>query len=190
MDHQAPAPDPLRKADSFALRVVAIVDDIVRYAASVIATTAIVAIFLSLMADVIVRYFTTRGLGWPAEVPNLLFPWLVMGGIVLAANRGAHIAVSILLYALSRRNARILLAAMQILVFATFAFLSYVAIDVIKITGQQLYPLTGIPQFYAYAAMIFGFVGIAVTSLIMLVRVLLADDPMSIQHDEIGEPTT
>ncbi len=161
------------------------VEEVVRYVASAIAVFSLVAIFLALMADVIVRYLTNRGLGWPAEVPNLLFPWMVMGGIVLAAHRGAHIAVPILLSSLSRASARILLAAMQLLVFATFIFLSYIAIDVIQITGQQLFPVTGIPQFYAYAAMIFGFLGIAAMSLTTFVRVMVTEDPRSIHHGEI-----
>jgi TRAP-type C4-dicarboxylate transport system permease small subunit len=172
------------RAAPAALRVANLIDQGIGLVASTIGVLSIVAIFLALMADVIVRYLTTRGLGWPAEVPNLLFPWLVMGGIVLAAHRGAHISVSLLLDAISLGAARVLLVAMQVLILVTFAYLAFVAIDVIKVTGHQLFPLTGIPQFYAYAAMIFGFVGIVATCAVHLVRVLYAEDPRVIFAEE------
>ena len=174
------------KAGSPALRLAAWVDRIVTVAAATVALSSIIAIFLALLAEVLSRYLTTRGLGWPTEVPNILFPWLVMGGIVLAAHRGAHIAVSILLYALTPAAAKILLAAMQILVAATFIFLSYASIAVVQITGNQLFPVTGIPQLYAYSSMFFGFGGIAIISLVTLVRVLHATDPRSVL-DESAE---
>ena len=172
--------DPRRKADPPALRIAAGVDRVVTVAAAAVALGSIIAIFLALLAEVLIRYLTTRGLGWPTEVPNLLFPWLVMGGIVLAAHRGAHIAVSILLHALTPGAAKVLLVGMQLLVAATFVFLSYVSIAVVEITGNQLFPVTGIPQLYAYLSMFFGFGGIAIISLVTLIKVLYADDPRSV----------
>lgn len=183
-----PSTSAVRRADSSALRFVDAVDRIVAFVAALIGVLSIVAIFLALMADVVVRYFSTRGLGWPAEMPNILFPWLIMGGVVLAAHRGSHIAVPILLQAMNRGVARITLVAMQLVIIATFAFLSWVAIDVIKITGNQLFPITRVPQLYAYSAMIFGFGGIAVTAAITLVRVLFAEDPRELNTDS-GENT-
>ena len=56
-------------------------------------TTA--AIFVILSANVILRYTTGASLQWASELPELLFPWLVLSGIVLAAQHGSHIAVVI-----------------------------------------------------------------------------------------------
>ena len=75
---------------------------------------------------------------------------------------------------------------MQVLVAATFIFLSYASIAVVQITGNQLFPVTGIPQLYAYSSMFFGFGGIAIISLVTLVRVLHATDPRSVL-DESAE---
>ena len=54
-------------------------------------------IFVILVANTILRYATGSSLQWANEVPELLFPWLVMSGVVLAAQRGAHITTSFLL---------------------------------------------------------------------------------------------
>ena len=45
-------------------------------------------IFLILVCNTVLRYATGSSLQWANEVPELLFPWLVMSGIVLAAAHG------------------------------------------------------------------------------------------------------
>ena len=47
-------------------------------------------IFVILCANTALRYITGSSLQWANEVPELLFPWLVMSGVVLAAQQGAH----------------------------------------------------------------------------------------------------
>ena len=42
-------------------------------------------IFIILVANTVLRYATGTSLQWANEVPELLFPWLVMSGVVLAA---------------------------------------------------------------------------------------------------------
>ncbi|HQR21864.1 MAG TPA: TRAP transporter small permease subunit, partial [Burkholderiaceae bacterium] len=54
------------------------------------------AIFCILCSDVVLRYFSGSSLRWASEIPELLFPWLVMAGVVLAAQHGAHIATTFL----------------------------------------------------------------------------------------------
>ena len=156
-------------------------DTAVTLLATALAVSAIVALFLALSGDVVVRYFTTRGLGWPAEMPNLLFPWLVMGAIVLAAQRGQHVAVTVILPLLRRPVARMLLLAMQALVALTFLYLAYIGLEVIEITAIEVYPVTGISSKYAYFALIFGFVGIGVTALTTLGWLLVTEDPLTVR---------
>ena len=43
-------------------------------------------IFAILVANTVLRYATGTSLQWANEVPELLFPWLVMAGVVLAAH--------------------------------------------------------------------------------------------------------
>ncbi|UEM24188.1 TRAP transporter small permease (plasmid) [Skermanella mucosa] len=156
-------------------------DTVIAVAATVIAIGALVSLFLSLMAEVVVRYLTTQGLGWPSEMPNILFPWLVMAGIVLAAQRGAHISVTLILDMLGRRGARLLLLGMQVVVAATFFYLAYIGLAVIEITGSEVYPVTGISARWAYLSLIVGFIGVGLTAVTTFGRLLLVEDPRSVR---------
>jgi TRAP-type transport system small permease protein len=166
--------------------IIQVVDAAIAAIAATVAILALVALFVALSAEVVVRYLTTQGLGWPTEMPNLLFPWLVMGGIVLAAQRGQHIAVTAILSFLGRNSARLLLLALQALIAGTFFHLSYIGLAVIEITGTEVYPVTGVSARYAYLALIFGFVGVGLTAVTSFVRLLIAEDPLSVRAP-VGE---
>lgn len=167
--------------------VVKWVDSSIVVTGSVIAISALVIMFVSLMAEVIVRYLTNQGMGWPTEMPNILFPWLVMSGIVLAAQRGQHIAVGAINTLLGTVGNRILMLALQALVAATFFYLAWVGLDVLEITGSEVYPVTGISSRWAYMALIVGFVGLGITALSTFVRLLLASDPLSVRVHHVEE---
>ena len=53
-------------------------------------------IFVILTFNTLLRYINGASLQWANEVPELLFPWLVMSGVVLAALHGKHITTSFL----------------------------------------------------------------------------------------------
>lgn len=167
--------------------VVREVDRIISACCIVLAIASLCTMFFSLMVDVGVRYVTNQGLGWPGETPNLLFPWLVMSGVVLAAQRGQHIAVVAVQGFLGRAGNRALLLLLQTLVAATFFYLAYVGLDVIEITGTEINPVTGISASWAYLALIAGFVGLGITAVTTFVRLLLAEDPLSVRAHRIEE---
>jgi len=173
--------------ESLAALVVRWVDNTIVGISTTLAIGTLAVMFLSLMAEVIVRYLTNQGMGWPTEMPSILFPWLVMGGVVLAAQRGQHIAVTALNGILGKSGNRILLIAHQILIAAAFFYLAWVGLDVIEITGSEAYPVTGITAQWAYLALIYGFVGLGITALTTLVRVLQADDPLSVRVHHVEE---
>ena len=152
-----------------------------------LAVTSLGAMFISLLAEVVVRYLTNQGMGWPTEMPNILFPWLVMSGIVLAAQRGQHIAVTALNGMLGRTGNRVLLLGHQVLIVATFFYLAWVGLDVLEITGTEEYPVTGITAYWAYLALVVGFVGLGLTALTTFVRLLLASDPLAVRPHHIEE---
>lgn len=167
-----------------ALRLANAVGAVIDVASMTIAILAIVAMFVSLMLEVVVRYVTHTGLGWPNEIPNLLFPWLIMGGIVLGAQRGAHIAAEALRTQLGEGALRVLLMLIHLLVAVAFAYLAQLSLQVIAITRTQVFPITGLGQAWAYSAMLFGFWGIAISSAVNLVRVAFARDPRNVQHSD------
>jgi len=143
--------------------------------------------FVSLMAEVVVRYLTNQGMGWPTEMPTILFPWRVMSGIVLGAQRGQHIAVAAITTKLGKRGNRVLLLSHQVLIAVTFFYLAWVGLDVIEITGSERYPVTGISAQWAYLSMIYGFVCLGLTALTSIAHLICADDPLRVRAHHIEE---
>ncbi len=172
------------KAGPPALRIANAIGFLIDCLAMVIAIACIVFTFLALMMEVVIRYMTQSGLGWPNEVPNLLFPWLIMGGIVVGAVRGSHIAAEAIQGFLSKERLRILLMLINLLVAVSFAYLSYLSLQVIAITKAQVFPMTGLAQAWAYSSLLFGFGGITIASLVNLVRVAFSDDPSNLHQPE------
>ena len=158
-------------------RLARLIDAILSNAATAVILATLGGLFLSLMAEVVVRYATNAGLGWPNEAPALLFPWLTMAGAVLAAQYGRHIAVQILADALPSPVARLLMAAGALLAAATFAFLTWHGLKVMKIAGGEVYPVTGLTANIPYAALIAGFVGLSLTALTTLPLIYRAEKP-------------
>ena len=135
-------------------------------------------LFLSLMAEVIVRYATSAGLGWPNEMPALLFPWLTMAGAVLAAQYGRHIAVQLVAESLPPASARVLMIVGALIAAVTFAFLTWHGIKVMRIAGGEVYPITGLTANIPYGALISGFVGLGITALTTITLILRAPNPV------------
>lgn len=148
---------------------------------AVLAIASLVSMFASLFAEVIIRYLTNQGLGWPTELPELLFPWLVMSGVVLAAQRGQHIAVTAILRFLNRAAARVLLMFLQLLIGATFFYFTHLACNLLEIVGEELYPVTQISQYWGYLAMVVGCAAVGVTAVTTIWRLILADDPREVR---------
>jgi TRAP-type C4-dicarboxylate transport system permease small subunit len=166
---------------------VLVIDKVVFAIFVVLAFASVIAMFVSLLLEVIVRYLTNQGLGWTTELPELLFPWLVMSGVVLAAQRGQHIAVTAILGFLNRTAARILLVSLQVLVGATFFYFAYLAHNLLEIVGEELYPVTQISQYWGYLAMVVGCAAVGVTAVTTIWRLILADNPFDIHSHATEE---
>jgi len=167
--------------------LVGVIDRTIEVISTLIAVTTLVVMFFSLMAEVIVRYVTNQGMGWPTEMPNLLFPWLVMSGIVLAAQFGKHIAVETIRGFLGKNINRALMMVLQILVIATFFYLAWVGLFVIEITGSEVYPVTRVSAKWAYMSIIAGFVALGVTGITTFIRLLVAEDPLSVRSNTLED---
>ena len=53
------------------------------FTGAVIVTTTLTAMFLGLFVNVVLRYALGDGITWAYEIPSILFPWMVAGGIVI-----------------------------------------------------------------------------------------------------------
>jgi TRAP-type C4-dicarboxylate transport system permease small subunit len=128
------------------------------------------AIFAILCTDVFLRYLSGSSLRWAAEIPELLFPWLVMSGVVLAAQHGAHIATTFLADTLRGAARRIVTAAGHVAIVAAYALLAVVTAQAIPIVADERSPLLQVPGYVTYACLLTGFSLIALVHLGELLR--------------------
>lgn len=164
-------------------RIALVIDRVIVAAATLATVASLAVLFVTLMTEVILRYFTARGLGWPNEMPALLFPWLAMGGAVLAAQRGRHIAVTLLQEILPVILTRALLVLLHLMAAAGFLYLAWIGLAVLQVAGGERYPVSRIPAYWAYLALVTGFTLIAVTAITTLPRLLLDPDPVNARNE-------
>lgn len=140
--------------------------------AIILATTIVLLVVLG--GNVAARYaFAQGGIEWIGEIPEQLFPWMIAAGIVLAAQRGDHIAVDLAYQMLHGRAARRLALFIHLLVIVAYALLFWVAWGVAEVVSSQNSPLLGISGRWGYYALMFAAAGTALSSLTILIRVLV-----------------
>lgn len=66
------------------------------WSGKIIAAATLGVTFLALLVNVILRYTAGSGIPWSYEIHAILLPWLVAGGIVVAAARRRNIAITLL----------------------------------------------------------------------------------------------
>jgi TRAP-type C4-dicarboxylate transport system permease small subunit len=140
---------------------------------------AVLLVTLSLMLaglglNVVIRYVATQGgIDWINEATEFLFPWAIAAGIVLAVQRGAHIAVDVLFGFFGPQGARVLGTAIHLLVAVAYLLLLKVTIGLIQIVSIEMSPLLGISRSWAYWALAFGAGGAAFANAAIALRVAL-----------------
>ncbi|MEN9539265.1 MAG: hypothetical protein RLZZ126_1500 [Pseudomonadota bacterium] len=142
-------------------------------------------IFVILCANTLLRYALGSGLQWANEVPEMLFPWLVMAGVVLAAVQGSHIATTFLRDRLKPQAQRWLSIVVWSAVAAMYATLSFATYRMLPIVHDEKSPILGIPTSVTFGCVLLG----------MLCLMLLAvkDSFMAIKtpaaaHSEVTAP--
>ncbi|WP_085919643.1 TRAP transporter small permease [Halomonas sp. CSM-2] len=149
-----------------------------------VAILSIMAMFLSLMTGVIVRYVLSTNLGWVSEVPNLFFPWLTMSAIVAAAAKNEHIGINLIVDNLPSAARHLVTFATNALAVTAFGVMAYYGLDVIEIAGGQRLPITKVPMSWAYWSVVIGFIALAIVSLINIALLLTGHD----EHDASQVP--
>ena len=123
------------------------------------------AIFVILASNVALRYLTGSSLRWASEVPEMLFPWLVMAGVVLGAVRGSHITTTFFLDTLSPPWQRRLLVAGSLAVAGAYAVLAWATARMLPIVHDEHSPILGVPGSVTYGCVMLGLTMIALLSL-------------------------
>ncbi|UDF35571.1 UNVERIFIED_ORG: TRAP transporter small permease [Shinella sp. XGS7] len=124
-----------------------------------------VVIFAILVVNTVLRYATGSSLQWANEVPELLFPWLVMAGVVLAAAHGAHITTSFLMETLPAGLRRVVTSLSWLVVAGLYGTLAVATFRMLEIVHDEKSPILQLPGSLTYACVMCGMVLLAVLAL-------------------------
>ncbi len=122
-------------------------------------------IFLILVANTALRYATGASLQWANEVPELLFPWLVMSGVVLASLQGAHIATTFLMEAVAARTRRVVSTVSWLVVAGLYATLTLATFRMLEVVHDEKSPILQLPGSITYACVMGGMALLALLAL-------------------------
>jgi len=167
------------------------VNNLIKYIdliATFVVIISITVMFVSLFSNVILRYCLNQSIDWAYEVPSILFPWMVAGGIVMSATRGKDICVTILLDMSSGKLHKCLMIFIH-------SIISIISIS-IMISGQKILmaskfqrlPETGIEQIWGYSSIYFAFSLVFILSLLHILLILFAntDTKISKEHSSFS----
>lgn len=124
-----------------------------------------VAIFLILAVNTLLRYISGASLQWANEVPELLFPWLVMAGVVLAALHGAHITTTFLMAKFSGFVRRTVGTGSWLVVSGLYATLAVATLRMLDIVHDEKSPILQVPGSVTYGCVMGGMALLAVLAL-------------------------
>lgn len=141
------------------------IDSAIAAVCRVVLWLSTVVIFVILTANTVLRYATGSSLQWANEVPELLFPWLVMAGVVIAAQQGAHIATTFLMEALPAAARRIVATLAWLVVAALYATLSGATFRMLEIVHDEKSPILQLPGSITYACVMTGMALLGVLAL-------------------------
>jgi TRAP-type C4-dicarboxylate transport system permease small subunit len=142
-------------------------------------------VFVILSINVALRYAAGSSLAWASELPELLFPWMIMAGVVVAAQHGSHIAVVILTQKLGPAR-RWVLTGGALIVAALYGGLAWMAVPVMEIAHDERTPILRVPGSVSVGCLILGFTLLAVVTLCRLPQ--LWRDAGAEQPDLADEP--
>ena len=123
-------------------------------------------VFVILSANVALRYVAGTSLASASELPELMFPWMIMAGVVLAAQHGSHIAIVILTQKLGASR-RWVLAGGSLVVAVLYAALAVTAWPLMEIAADERSPILQVPGSVSVGCLVLGF---AMLSLVTLCR--------------------
>ena len=124
-----------------------------------------VAIFVILVANTVLRYARGSSLQWANEVPELLFPWMVMAGVVLAAVHGAHITTTFLMEAIPAAARRVVGVLSWLIVAALYGTLAWATFRMLDVVHDEKSPILQVPGSLTYGCVMVGMALLAVLSL-------------------------
>ena len=149
-----------------------------------ICVVTLVVLFIGLMANVVLRYSSGRGLDWAYDIHAILLPWMIAGGVVIATVHSRNIAITILPDLVPPAGKRALFILVSLLTLLISVFVVWSSFPIIKAAQyQHISALGGISQLWGYASLIYGFGGIAVICLCDIIAALMGH---TLRHAEVA----
>lgn len=140
-----------------------------------IAVSCLAGMFVLLFINVVLRYAFGDGIPWAYEIHAILLPWLVAGGVVIAAAQGRNIAITILPNLVSAGARRWLMVLISLLVFAICVAVVWTGQPTFRAAKFQSLATLGLKQVWGYASLIYAFGGMGLIALVDAIRALLGD---------------
>ncbi len=165
------------------LRILQLLITFIYWTGSVIVVATISCMFLALFVNVVLRYAFGSGIAWAYEIHNILFPWLVAGGAVMAAAKGSNIAVRAMVDALPLFVQRIVAVIVHGFVSVLCVGVVYSSKPIVKAAQYSHLAETGISQMYGYWSLLYAFSAIALISAFFMVRLLIG------KQADVSDPT-
>jgi TRAP-type C4-dicarboxylate transport system permease small subunit len=125
-------------------------------------------VFVILSANVALRYAAGTSIAWASELPELMFPWMIMAGVVLAAQHGSHIAVVLVTQKLAPTARRWVLTAGSLTVAALYGALAAMAWPLMEIAADERTPILQVPGSVSVGCLMLGFTLLSLVTLCKL----------------------
>jgi len=147
-----------------------LVDRAIGAACRVVLYLTLAVVFAILTANVVLRYVAGTSVASASELPELLFPWMIMAGVVLAAQHGSHIAVVIVTQKLGASR-RWVLAIGSLVVAVLYAALAGTAWPLMEIAADERSPILQVPGSVSVGCLVLGFSLLSIVTLCKLPEV-------------------
>ena len=177
MSPRNPGKGPLRPVLAWAAGISTCLD----WSGRIMAAICLAFMFVLLFVNVFLRYAFGEGIAWAYEIHALLLPWLVAGGVVIAAARNRNIAITLLVNMLSTRAQRVLGLAIQAAILVISLSVLLTSQPILKAAQFQTLSTLGIKQIWGYASLVYAFGAMAVIAAMDFLRLLGGQDLMD--HD-------
>ena len=138
-------------------------------------------VFVILSANVALRYAAGTSIAWASELPELMFPWMIMAGVVLAAQHGSHIAVVLVTQKLAPTARRWVLSVGSLLVAGLYGALAFMAWPLAEIAADEKTPILQVPGSVSVSCLMLGFALLALTTLCKLPEIWAEHDQADVQ---------
>lgn len=161
------------------------IDSSIAWGCRMVLYITLTIVFLILSINVALRYSVGTSLAWASELPELMFPWMIMAGVILAAQHGSHIAVVILTQRLGAAR-RWVLGAGALVVAGLYAALAITAWPVFQIAADEKTPIMQVPGSVSVGCLLLGFALLSVVTLCRLPEVWRKAGEDEAGEDEAG----